>query len=678
VLFSNLSITLYLLAWLLAKSFQNVSNRFILQTWTPRDEVARRMERFLKREWSTVLHLREQRLGFQGIDATDSWQPGRPVIQADTQAVAEIVVRSAFAQTTSNGSGGEVDLFLAEPDLQWHGALSGVGTGSFLTSTNLPPPPDRGIVQQANRFRWMTRNGLEIGGPVTKWADIFASGAAQWASQTAPLAASGTDQNSRMLFANVRGRIRAGARDQIDADYSGSRIDLSNFGMPFGIEALTGRRMSPSFVLPDGFAGMAEVDHFDFSQVGWTRRFSDGVIEVRYGYSTGHMDTRPSTSNAGPPQSRIELLGGTVTGLPPLENLAIRTRHDLEAAWQPATARVSAMRHQVVVGGGWKTASPRNRFTTPSDMNLITANGAPAFVVEYNTPLNTLERVQTFTAFAADHIGVTSGLSLDVGVLADFSRGLLPAQSSPAGVYAPARAFAPQRDLIAWNSVSPRAGLAWRAPHLGGLIFRGAYSRVYEPLAGRYLDFGNANSIGGSEYQWIDRNGDGWFQPGEQGALLRRFGGPYSAISPSLHRPYSDEFNAGAEFPLAAQSVVRIHLFRRDEHDRIAATDTGVPTQAFTPRSILDPGPDGVPGTFDDGQLTVYEQNPATFGQDRYYVDEPSRPANAQLGIHCRSGHALAGSNVSRLLLSGEVIRSSQPWRCRLRKRSRRHRSSVP
>jgi hypothetical protein len=401
---------------------------------------------------------------------------------------------------------------------------------------------------------------------------------------------------------------------------------------------LTGRRMSPSFVLPGGFAGMAEVDHLDFSQVGWTRRFSDGVIEVRYGYSTGHMDTRPSASSAGPPQSRIELLGGAVTGLPPLENLAIRTRHDLEAAWQPAAMRVLSMRHEAVLGAGWKSASPRNRFTIPSDMNLVTANGAPAFVVEFNTPLNTLERVQSFTAFAADHIVAGGGLALDVGVLADFARGSLPAQSSPTGEYASARTFAPQPDLIVWNNVSPRAGLAWRIPHLGGLILRAAYSRTYEPLAGRYLDFGNANSLGGSEYQWIDRNGDGWFQPGEQGALLLRFGGPYSSISPSLQRPYADEFNAGAEFPVTAGSVLSVHLFRRDQKDRIAAVDTGVPPQAFTPLSIPDPGPDGIPGTFDDGQLTVYEQNPATFGQDRFLLTNPAGLRMLNSGFIAQAG----------------------------------------
>ena len=229
------------------------------------------------------------------MDATDSYQPGLPAILPDVQALDEVVVRSAFAQTTSSSYGTEVGLFLAEPGASWHGALSTANTGAAFSSTNLPAPASRGLVQQADQFRWFTRDRLEIGGPLTRWADFYASGSGQWASQTEPLATPGTDQRSRLLFGNARGRVRAGDKDQFDALYSGSRINLSDGGIPAGLEALTGNRMAPSFVLPGGFPGQPETDHLDFLQVGWTHLLpaaSDlGVIEVRYGYSVAHLDT---------------------------------------------------------------------------------------------------------------------------------------------------------------------------------------------------------------------------------------------------------------------------------------------------------------------------------------------------------------------------------------------------
>jgi len=277
-----------------------------------------------------------------------------------------------------------------------------------------------------------------------------------------------------------------------------------------------------------------------------------------------------------------------------------------------------------VAGFGFETSSPINRFTAPSDMNLITAAGAPAFVEEFNTPSDSRSIIRTSTLTFSDHIALGNSFSLDIGAVADFSRGSLPAQTSTAGSFAPARAFAAQSDLIAWNNISPRAGFAWLVPHGGGFVLRATYFRVYVPLAGRYLDFGNPNSLGGSEYQWIDRNGDGLFEPGELGPIVQRFGGSYSSIAPSLERPYADEFDIGAQIqPLRALDL-SISFFRRDDKHRLAAVNTGVPPSDFSPVSIIDPGSDGLLGTFDDQTLTVYQQNPATFGQDRYLLTNPA------------------------------------------------------
>jgi hypothetical protein len=171
-----------------------------------------------------------------------------------------------------------------------------------------------------------------------------------------------------MVGSNVQWRLKI----EFDALYSGSRIDLSDGGIPAGLEALTGNRMAPSFVLPGGFPGEPETNHLDFLQVGWTHLLPAGsglgVIEVRYGYSVAHLDT--STVPSG--QSRIELLGGTVSGAPPLANLAVRTRQGIEAAWQPAVLPALGTRQQIVAGGGWKSSESHNRLTTPSGMNLIT------------------------------------------------------------------------------------------------------------------------------------------------------------------------------------------------------------------------------------------------------------------------------------------------------------------
>ena len=557
-----------------------------------------------------------------GMDATDSYQPGRPVIVPDVEAV-DVVARSDFAQTASSSYGTEVGIFLVQPGVSWHGTLATEDTGGFFSSSNLPPPDDRGMVQQADRFRWFTRDSIQAGGPITKWADLFVMGAAQWSLQTVPLASPGNNQRSRLLWGDVRSRIRAGARDQFDALYSGSRINLNDWAIPDDLDALVGRRMSPPFDLPGGFDGQTSVSHFDFLQAGWTHRFSEdrrlGVLQMRYGYSTAHIDADPPPGALG--ESTVDLVTGAVTGGPPMFTRSVRTRQGIEGAWQPAVLTAARSRHQILVGAGWKTSSPRNRITIPNNVNLIMVNGAPAEVVEFRTPDDSRSIVRSFEGYLADHVRLAAGLSLDLGILADFSRGSFPAQGN--GQFVNPQPSVAQADLIAWNSVSPRAGFAWQVPHLERLVLRGAYSRLYSPLAGRYLDFGNPNSLNGNVYQWIDSNSSGMFGPSEAGALLTRFGGVYSSISPSLRRPYADEFNVGAEVTLARRTYAGIHLFRRDDKQRIAAIDAGVPASAYTPVTIIDPGPDGILGTFDDRPLVVYDQNPATLGQDHYLLTNP-------------------------------------------------------
>jgi hypothetical protein len=559
-----------------------------------------------------------------GMDATDSFQPGRPVILPNVNELHEIVERSAFAQTTSTAYASEVGFFPSQPSSSWHGDVSTSDTGAVFSSSNLPPPANRGNVQQTEQYRSFTRDSAEAGGALAKWADLFLAGAGEWASQTIPIASPGNNLDSRMLFADGRLRIQASPRDQFDLLYSGSRLDLFNWAMPAGLEVLSGQRMAPSFVSPYGFTNESESDRFNFFQAGWSHIAPDGLLgalQSRYQYSLAHLDTTPLNAL---PQSRIELLGGDVTGAAPLANFASETRQQVSVVWQPVAFHAISSRHQVAIGADFESSSPTNRFTTPSDMNLITAAGMPAFAAEFNTPAASRSIIRTSALTFADQIALGQTLSLDLGAGADFARGSLPAQSSPAGTFIPARAVASQPDLIVWNNISPHAGFAWLVPHGDGLVLRATYFRVYMPLGGRYLDFANPDSLGGTEYRWIDRNSDRVFEPGELGALLLRFGGPYSSISPSLARPFADEFDVGAEFAPTRTLHMRMSLFRRDDRRRIAAVNTGVPPSAFIPVSILDPGPDGIFGTFDDQHLTVYQQNPATFGQDHYLLTNPS------------------------------------------------------
>ena len=136
----------------------------------------------------------DTRFSLQGADITDPYQPGRMI---------------------------GLPVSITEPDAVWHTRVS---------SSDAGPGPARPL---AERFHWFTREDLETGGLLGKRADVLFSASGQWASQ----ARDGEDLNSRVLLSGARGRVQLTDRDQIEALFSGSRIHLSNLGIPAGLEA---------------------------------------------------------------------------------------------------------------------------------------------------------------------------------------------------------------------------------------------------------------------------------------------------------------------------------------------------------------------------------------------------------------------------------------------------------
>jgi hypothetical protein len=571
----------------------------------------------------------------QGVDVTDPYQPGRPDAPLDASGAGEVAVRTGFDLGTSRAYGSELDAFVPAPSPAWHAAAASSGTGSFLASDNLPAAAQRGLLQQAARYSYFSNDRVQGGGAIGRRIDWLGSFAGQWSSQTVPLALTGSAMASRLLLSSAIVRVQLTPKDQIQFDLADSRVRLSDWGTPAGIEAWAGRRMAPPLTIAsiEGFAGCPEDDRFDSFQAAWSRQTAGGMWQARAAASWAELDT----SNALPGgQSVIDMVGGETNGVAPLTNLGGRTRQAASAAYAPRRFEIGATRHVLTLGAEWDHSGIRNQFNAPSGMNLITAGGAPAFVVVFDTPLDSRQRVSDFSAFARDAIALEPWLTLDLGVVADFARG----------------------GPIAWNSLSPRAGLAL-AP-VRRLVLRGSYARLFAPLAGRYLDFAG-NSLGGLEYQWIDRNHDGRFDPGDLGPLLMAFGGPYSSIDPGLRRPYADEFNVGVEASLPGKSLARGWFFRRDEKSRIAGVDTGVPAADFTPVQILDPGPDGVPGDFDDQSLTVYSQQPASLGQDRYLLTNPPGLRTLAEGMVAETGSQWRGYGFHASFMAVKAYGPSNP-----------------
>jgi len=580
------------------------------------------------------------RFTVEGMTANDPYQPGHPVTLPDPGGVSEVQLFGSFS-----GSGPTLSYTFRQPMQSWHGSGTMFATGGSLFSDNLPASD--ALVQTSSRFHRFVYANVQAGGKVTRWLDVFLSGTGRWASQTAaPADPIGRDLKSWDLYTTMRASIHPNAANHFDVLVVGARANDFGWSLPEGLEALEGRRMAPP-ILPQ--SDLREEDHMDFVQVGWTRNLLGGDFQLRYGYTTAHVDT---VADQSLPSSYLQialtrqelayvdlatgLTNGTIPAGPLLQNQAVKPQHEGIAVWRRGNLQHGGISHALTLTATVGRSEAENRFLNPPNALAITVNGQPDTAILLHTPRTTFADVDHFTLSADDQVRLGKRLSLDLGLSFVAWNGSLPAQGPPTD--GREFQFAAQPDLITWRNAAPRAAIAWQPPGASPLVIRAGYSRFFYPLAGRYLDFGNPNSLSGDEYQWVDANHDGQFYYDETTTLLRRFGGAVSQIDPNLKPPYDDEFFASAELKFAGGFFVRARAFRRIERDRIAAVNTGVPFSAYQPRTILDPGPDGVAGTADDRTLTVYEQDPATFGQDHFLLTNPPGLRMDQRGVVAEGG----------------------------------------
>jgi hypothetical protein len=601
------------------------------------------------------------RFTVEGMTANDPYQPGHLVALLDPGGVSVVGLFGSFSAT-----GPTLSYTFRQPVSSWHGSGTMFATGGSLFSSNLPPPDEQAQLQTSSRFNRFVYANAQAGGKITRWLDVFLSGTGRWASQNDPPADTlPGDLTSWDLYTTMRASIHPNATNHFDVLVVGARANDFGWSLPEGLEALDGRPINTP-ILPQ--SDLREENHMDFVQLGWTRSLFGGDLQLRYGYTTTHADT---VADQHLPASYldvaiqhlelayVEVTNGATHGGPLLQNQAVKPQHEGFATWRRGNLQHSGISHALTLTATIGRSEAQNRFLNPPNAIVTTADGQPDSVTLLQTPHTTFADVGHLTLSADDQIRLGKSLGVDLGLSFEASNGSLPAQGPPTG--GREFEFSAQPNLITWRNTAPRAAITWQPSGATPLVIRAGYSRFFYPLAARYLDFGNPNSLSGDQYQWVDLNQDGQFFYNEATTLLRRFGGDVSTIDPNLKAPHDDEFFASAEWKLAGGFFVRARAFRRTERDRIAALNTGVPFSAYQPVTIVDPGPDGRVGTADDRTLTVYEQNPATFGQDHFLLTNPADLRMDQRGVVAEGGFNKRGLAAQASLYVGKSWGQTNP-----------------
>lgn len=532
----------------------------------------------------------ENQYYLNGLNVTDPYLPGRPVIEPDLEALSELATLTGAKPAPFGAAGVNLLLYTPEPGGALHGSTRWFYSGGSLQSDYRDARLERFQFPGPERFKHFVDGDVQLGGKLpirsAPWP-FFTSLSTQQLSKTLGGFDAPIDVHVYRALAEVTPFSRG--RSRLNLLYSGQHILDSRQGADF--------RVAPE-------ATTLGNDNFHQFQVRGERAVGPAAW-LAGGFGVAHAIISSGIQPGLTELSAINLPQMARTGAAPLSSAGVRTRYQAEALLQ-VVHDGPAGSHSLSLGGEWERSYISNRWDALGGMERTQVDGVPAEVTLWNTPTAARAHTQNVAVFAQDAWRPVRWLRLPLGLRLENSSGRAVA-AGPG---------------IRWTTLEPRAGLVLPL-HRRGPTLRASWSRYGHVLQGSYLDFGNPAALGGQVFEWADVNSDLAVQPGEIGPLLRRFGGPYSALERSLARPFTDEVTVGLDqhFGLGFRAGVR--FFRRDTRRRIALSNIGVPAADYTPVGILDPGNDGVLGTADDQSLTLYNRNPDALGQDFLLLTNP-------------------------------------------------------
>src|SRR5271169_2605116 len=532
---------------------------------------------------------------FNGLDVTNPYVPGLPLINPGIDALSEFQVVTASKPAASQAAGENLTLAAPEPGGALHGGVWLFGSGGALQSDNMNARLRAFDFPGPERLNSLIDACAQLGGKVPAALaalPFFVSLSTQQVSQDLGGFAAPVDTGVNRVLTDFTPWSRGSQR--LTLLYSGQHVFNSSQGaMPTVAPRATTRGN----------------DNFNQFQALWTQMLRPTtLLSASFGVVNAIVSSGFQNGVQGISVVDLPLL--IFAGPAPLATSGLRTRYEAQGILQSILFGHLGS-HSLSVGFDWSRSNITNRWYAMGNAQQVLVNGDGSELIRWNTPAVSEQHVQNVAEYIQDSWRPTKWLTLPIGLRIDTSTG----QANGAA------------NGISWTTLQPRLGFVvplWPP----GLVLQGSWSRYGHLLQGRYLDFGNPAALGAQVFRWQDSNGDGVAQPQEVGPLLRVSGGPYSAIDPHIARPFTDEISFGLQQSVGNRVTASIHFFRRDDHRLIGLENPGVSFSDYTPVKYTDPGNDGILGTPDDQVLMLYNEKPSALGHDFLLLTNPGLRAS--------------------------------------------------
>ena len=527
-------------------------------------------------------------------DITDPDATGFPLLYPNLDALEAMTVITAGQTPDVYGAGTSVTLVPRRPSAAWERSVQFLGSPHGFQSVNvLPGAPSIGRLQSN------ATGSFVASGPVSSRLGLLVAGTLTQSSRTErdsvdTLPSRTQDLSAHLVFA-------ATAHDEFRVFAQNDRVAVPSAGRARLVDA-----------------ALQEHDRFTVISNTWDHRPQEGLAW------TGNVTYANGAST--PALSGVAVTGVTERlrdGLPwDLAASATGTRERTYVSWRGDPGRVRILGSAHLPQFGANASFTGATADAPGDTVIgELVDGHPARAFTYTASGSSRRSAAEIAVWAMDRIPVTSRLDIDAAVRA--------ASTTASRAGSPAH--------IPWRSLSPGIQGTWRAIPNGRLTLVAGYAKYSARLPLDYLAWGDPNSLSGSVHTWMDANGDRVPQAGEVGAVVAPVGpccagGQANIIDPDLRPPYTNEFLLGIHTRLGSHFMLRLGSTDRRQYNLIEPVDAANVPANFTLTHVPDPGLD-MARPEDDQMLPVFERLPASFGTDRYTLQNVASNSARDHGV---------------------------------------------
>jgi hypothetical protein len=566
-----------------------------------------------------------------GVNVGDPAAIGAAGFYYDFDAFDDIQVSTGAHDITVPTSGVFLNMITKTGGNRWQGGPTFTWTGQQLQARNDTSPTlqSYGFRPNGNTSDFVSDINFSAGGPLVANKLRFFGSFRDWRiHQNVPVQNSQTvlDQtNITSGLANFTYQLNQ--NNKLNGFYSRQRYSKPNRLLN-----------SATVTVPESTSD--EEDMFDLVQGLWNSIVGKNFfIDARLGLNKILF---PTYQNGGNNQSTTDNATNIVYGNFPTDVIRNRDRYQANATGQYYVDQALGGRHEIKFGFDYTHAVTKNQTRRVDDVTTTYTSASGTFVPQnvtlYATPQNDATALNVLALFAQESYSVRR-MTITGGIRFEQLEGYLPDQSSPDSRFAAAniggfaaqpRSYPEIRDVVKWNTAGPRVSAIVDLTGDGRTAAKASAGRYYYILStgGGGVSNVNRNANYQETYGWNDANGNHRFDLGEQtgtpvvSAVVVN-GQILTSIDPNFSRPYTDEYAFSVDRELRPNLKLSTSFTYRREKNLQATTNPDIAT-VYAPalQLAVDPGPDGVVGTGDDGTYGFYQRISAT--NRRVILNDPN------------------------------------------------------